>query len=369
MNQEEAKLAIVEWINNGTNKYLILEGEPGTGKSHLIQEIDLDISLLTRLTATTHKAAKLLNGETIHSVLGLRVQEDWNTGTSRLVASGKKTIFPSNIVIIDECSMINSDLWKFIDSSVNKFLLVGDSNQLPPVKDTFSIFDLDIPRIKLSVNYRQLSGSTIPEVSKNIRPSKDVVFLDGESYKDLLLEHYSNELDVATLAFTNQVVDQYNSLIRSHLETEKLLLGNPSGEFPSLNETIVFGSAFTFGKNTIPSQSIGRVHSVNGNEVTIYTDKYIATGIYLPYPERVKYLSRYKKTHTMPEYMQEKSRYLDIRSGYATTIHQSQGSTYNNVFLDLADVNTRCRDLDLKQRLVYVALTRAKDKVYVYNGD
>ena len=145
-------------------------------------------------------------------------------------------------------------------------------------------------------------------------------------------------------------------------------MSNPSGDFPALHESIVFGSAFSVGNKTVPSQTKGYVSRIEGNTVYVVTDVAEVYGIYMPYEQKAKHLSKYKRTHSMYEYMQEKSKYLDIRSGYATTIHQSQGSTYDTVFLDLADVNARCRDKELKQRLIYVALTRARDKVYVYDG-
>ena len=51
---------------------------------------------------------------------------------------------------------------------------------------------------------------------------------------------------------------------------------------------------------------------------------------------------------------------------HATTIHKSQGSTYQYVYLDMKDLS-RVRDMKLYLRLLYVALSRASDTVYANN--
>jgi len=53
----------------------------------------------------------------------------------------------------------------------------------------------------------------------------------------------------------------------------------------------------------------------------------------------------------------------DLRPGYAMTIHKSQGSTYKNVFIDVPDI-LKCRSTELRNRLFYVAISRAQENVY-----
>ena len=62
----------------------------------------------------------------------------------------------------------------------------------------------------------------------------------------------------------------------------------------------------------------------------------------------------------------------DIDYGYAITAHKSQGSTFDNIFMDLRDImyykpktgNYRKRfDKDMINRLIYVAMSRASNKV------
>lgn len=54
-----------------------------------------------------------------------------------------------------------------------------------------------------------------------------------------------------------------------------------------------------------------------------------------------------------------KARFAPLRYAYAMTVHKSQGSTFDAVVLDWTSFN-RCRDVQLRNRLAYVALTRTR---------
>ena len=54
----------------------------------------------------------------------------------------------------------------------------------------------------------------------------------------------------------------------------------------------------------------------------------------------------------------------DLRSPFAGTVHKAQGGTYPAVFIDKLDID-KCRNVKLRARLMYVALTRARHNVYI----
>lgn len=54
-----------------------------------------------------------------------------------------------------------------------------------------------------------------------------------------------------------------------------------------------------------------------------------------------------------------KARFASLRYAYAMTVHKSQGSTFDAVALEWASFQ-RCRDLQQRNRLAYVALTRTR---------
>ena len=59
--------------------------------------------------------------------------------------------------------------------------------------------------------------------------------------------------------------------------------------------------------------------------------------------------------------------YVDLRLAYASTVNKAQGSTYDNVYIDLNDIG-KCYDKDQVRRMLYVALSRARHKA-VFTGD
>lgn len=58
--------------------------------------------------------------------------------------------------------------------------------------------------------------------------------------------------------------------------------------------------------------------------------------------------------------MKKGKEYLDrLQYSYALTIHQAQGGTYKQVFMDVANIQGSRKDPELRNRLLYVASTRA----------
>ena len=63
----------------------------------------------------------------------------------------------------------------------------------------------------------------------------------------------------------------------------------------------------------------------------------------------------------------------EIDYGYALTTHKLQGSTFDNIFVDGDDIcnpinkwgKKRPNDINLRNRLLYVALSRAKNKAFI----
>ena len=56
--------------------------------------------------------------------------------------------------------------------------------------------------------------------------------------------------------------------------------------------------------------------------------------------------------------------WIDLRAAYACTINKAQGSTYDNVFIDLDDVK-KCNSGDQIARMLYVATSRARHTVFL----
>ncbi|WP_338433864.1 ATP-dependent RecD-like DNA helicase [Ligilactobacillus saerimneri] len=183
--QRQAIMAAVQ------NKFLLLTGGPGTGKTTIINGIvalfaaindfSLDIGEYERkdqpfpiiLAAPTGRAAKRITettglpASTIHHLLGINKLDDQPLE--------EKTL-DGQVLIIDETSMVDTTLMKYLLQSVPAtmhVILVGDKDQLPSVGPGQVFSDLIasqvLPTVKLKHIYRQDEQSTISILAQNIK--------------------------------------------------------------------------------------------------------------------------------------------------------------------------------------------------------
>lgn len=113
---------------------LCLTGGPGTGKTYTIGEIVRRFPGRVKVCAPTGKAVALLREKldvevgTVHEILGIKGGKDLFFGEGEIDA---------DMVIVDECSMIDVGLWGALLRRVRtgtRLILVGDHDQLPPVE-------------------------------------------------------------------------------------------------------------------------------------------------------------------------------------------------------------------------------------------
>lgn len=163
-NQAEAVAKAFE------EKFLIITGGPGTGKSTITNAILRVMEKLTEkivLAAPTGRAAKRMTeitgrkAKTIHSLLSF----NFKTGGFK---HNRDTPLDCDLIVIDESSMIDTllmnNLLKAIPTHA-RVVLVGDINQLPSVGPGNVLKDIIaadyVPVITLNKIYRQAAGSRI----------------------------------------------------------------------------------------------------------------------------------------------------------------------------------------------------------------
>ncbi|NET49204.1 MAG: AAA family ATPase [Merismopedia sp. SIO2A8] len=253
----------LETFVRGQRKLHLLTGYAGTGKTTLLQAL---IKRLRQkgdrrkivLTAFSNKATKVLNAManrwslnnvdalTCCKLLGLKPDIDQTTGKQVFQPdpSSENTFDRYRLVIVDEASMINEEMWLLLTDAVadlhkrTQILFVGDIAQLPPIGEreskTFSeIYDRsDLTQV---VRY----GGAIGVLAESIRNHLDNRFLPqfqtemngdrtegvtvapGHQWEKLIVrafqsENYIDDPDyVRVLAYTNKRVNDLNHLIRT----------------------------------------------------------------------------------------------------------------------------------------------------------
>ncbi len=142
----EEQQRILDDILNGQFNACIL-GRAGTGKSVLISELERQLKENGEqvvLCAPTGVAAENIKGTTIHSLFGLTVGPCITEKTRKVKACTTKGLRNATVVIIDEISMVRLDVLDSIKASLDKIeksghhirlIVVGDFHQLPPIID------------------------------------------------------------------------------------------------------------------------------------------------------------------------------------------------------------------------------------------
>ncbi len=149
MTQAQA-LAI---LKTGVNVFLT--GEPGSGKTHTINEYADFLrsrGVEPAITASTGIAATHLGGMTIHSWSGIGIKTRLDRYDLDKIASSEyifKRVLRAKVLIIDEVSMLLAGTLAMVDAVCREIkrspepfgglqiVLVGDFFQLPPVVKTF----------------------------------------------------------------------------------------------------------------------------------------------------------------------------------------------------------------------------------------
>lgn len=356
------------------------------------------------LTATTNKAASVIEQEvclplegelgtlscgTIYSFLGLKVFNDYSTGETK-VAPNKKGGNPSlnfaknTLVVIDEVSYIDNLLWKYIVDGLLgrglKIILIGDFYQTTPVNCRCSpVFEWEMSSYVLTERFRYPNNSAIHLNSLNFEKAVDtgqvskMIFdstcehITSKDLPSLIKEHFvDNNNFTRILAHKNQTVVSYNREIAT--------LKYGCGDF-HVGQDVISNRFYHIGmgKNIYNEQllTIKEIHS-NPEDCLLHGVEYLTVtftnGVYGKVPKKYSQyrqaLKQAKSTRDWHTFYEIQESLLDLRYAWASTIHKSQGSTYDYCILDFNDMGS-INNMLLFYRLLNVAVTRPRIKVFI----
>ena len=446
--QEDAINAIWQWWQSQSISFT-LSGYAGTGKTfimrHLVRYL---ITEKVCVTAPTHKALRVLEnssgrkGMTIQSLCGLRPDvdiEDYNIENPSFKVIGEQKMRGYRLVIIDECSMINKDLFQLNRNRATtynvKILYVGDPLQLPPVNEEISLTFATVKnKVVLTDIVRQEEGNPLLELFSLLRDdikNQTNTFLnyivrnrsniqDGIGYEIIpramfnqrLIDEFNSDTFHKNIdhfritAYTNKAVSDWNSIVRNsivgkdadiiHINDLVLSYNTIVDEF---KEPIILNSEDYILEDIRPYISDEGIKTFAVNLKSMYdghiTQPFLIVDTkdasFLKYKEILTHLynrAANRVQHGWYVYYKFKNRFLtnlkfsietiqgtkwinkDIDYGYSMTVHKTQGSTFDNVAIDLTDIvfqNTRFgrreNDIDIRNKLMYVALSRARKSV------
>lgn len=336
---------------------IFINGEAGTGKSFLINAISSGYDGDVIISATTNKAKNNLIESTakrcytIHSVLGFILVGD------SLIKKYKH--IPTDLLIIDEVSMLTKQVWDEAIKYYTKIVLVGDTYQLkgigtlPKISPTYTI--------TLTEQMRQQDSTLeLMEYFKNIRTSIDTTRISKDiqspsnvckyaDFKSFVKAYKECKSDKKILAYTNQVVDKYNTAINNGIRYkvgDTIVLDKPIGKYANGDTAEILRIDEYEDYNRL---------TISGNE----------------------HIFHYRNNMSNNEHS---DRICNPKLLYACTIHKAQGITVDEVFIDIRDILSQLHKkqtqfspsppltIDEYLRLIYVAISRMKYKAHLFVG-
>lgn len=444
-DQSAALEQIADFLFSRSNDCIfLLKGYAGTGKSSLIGSLVRTMSALnqkTVLLAPTGRAAKVFSGYaaqpafTIHKKIYRQKKfSESESGFSLAENLHKHTLF-----IVDEASMISNesdytsvfgsgrlleDLVEYVYSGEGcRMLLIGDTAQLPPVKQESSpaldsamlrSYSLDVSESTLTEIVRQaeesgilnnatllrnalLKGNTMDLPKLNTSAFKDVRSINGQELIEEISGAYQRDGidETIVISRSNKRVNAYNNGIRNTvLYREEELSGGDllmitrnnyfwvdnfenidflaNGEFLEVVRVRRYEEMYGFRFCNVllrhRDYDIEFEAKINMDGLrtevpglTREQNDALFAAVMEDYTHISQKRERYKKVKENPYFNA-----LQVKYGYAVTCHKAQGGEWKNVFLDIGYVDESYMG-DNFYRWLYTSITRSSQMLYLVN--
>ncbi|RXF74590.1 ATP-dependent DNA helicase [Hansschlegelia zhihuaiae] len=355
--QDDALKAVADWLARPRAQVFRLFGYAGTGKTtlarHLAEDIDGDVAF----GAYTGKAALVMRSKgcagatTIHAMI-YRPRGGDEEGPSFAI-NRQGAAAEADLIVIDECSMVDEELGRDLLSFGKKVLVLGDPAQLPPVKGGGFFTDAE-PDAMLTEVHRQAADDPIIRMSLAVREGRELERGDyGESRVVSRREIATEDVTSAdqVLVGTNRTRRLYNGRLR---ELKGLI--DPT---PAVGDKLVcLRNDKSKGLFNGGVWIVQRLKSADGPKIRmdLLADE---EGAKRSVPVSVLRAFFEGEAEAIPFAQRRRSDEFDY--GYALTVHKAQGSQWDDVVL--FDESFAFREH--RDRWLYTGLTRAAKRIIV----
>ena len=287
-----------------------------------------------------------------------------------------------DLIVVDEASMVDSDLFMDLRSFDIPILAVGDHGQLTPVSGGAGL--MWNPDLTLEKIHRQAEGNPIILLAQYVREAcalpdryitdEHVTLLHPNRFPDRMQELYSQPLtprdisDIGVLCYTNKKRMMANNLIRSIRFKEDVTVNTP----PKNEDQVIclrnaHGLVFNGMRGSIVASRPEGDDFYRTHVVFTEDDLEMKGKLCLHQFGREKTISTYEEARRHVPELRERGWTFAIGLlfdyGYCLTVHKAQGSSFKDTFvLYERPYNVTNEEFG---RWLYTAITRSSDKLTV----
>ena len=336
-----------EWTENIVEDYmtseqgLLIDAGAGTGKSYSLEEMVKYCKENNKkyiVLAPTNISALNINGITIHKFFG--INRCGNTMSNKIFNKLKNYEY----VFVDEIGMVSSYLLRFLylaklNNSHLKFILVGHSWQLKPVKEKPH---LDTQCIKFLADHNKLELIINKRFDKDLADIANKWYLTGE----IDLKKFGKKTCKKNLCYTNKTRKQINDNLmkkykrKKHLELPLDMKYEVKGEKEPESQDMIL----TIGTPVIARKTDLKYKIAKNKSYTV-----------VDFDKRKKIIEVDCKDKKIWDYDEFREYFL---CAYCTTIHKSQSLTFTDPYT--IHEFPKIKKCSEGRSLMYVALTRSR---------
>ena len=361
-HQDSALKAVADWLQakpgeRGTPQVFRLFGFAGTGKTTLARHIADGVDGEVKFAAFTGKAALVMRrkgcerASTIHSLI-YKPRESGEAVPS-FDLWDDAPVSKASLIVIDECSMVDAELGRDLQSFGVPVLVLGDPAQLPPIQGGGFFTDVT-PDAMLTEVHRQARDNPIVRLSMDVREGRELA--PGTYGETQVVTR--DELDGQRVVSADQVLVGRNATRRAYNARMRHRRGY-EGDLPAAGDKLVClrnnkrkglynGALWSVKERPTTRRDILKMvlqpddgFAGKGIKVSVRSECFTGGIEAIDWPLR--------------------KRCDEFDYGYVLTVHKAQGSQWDDVVL----FDESAAFGESRQRWLYTGVTRAAKRLTV----